>query len=79
MPVIPLHNSYHCLDCDVIGDDSQTCPSCASTALHPVAAWINRPAPLTGLEKEFREYIAEPEVDSDVEEWLERNTKPIIC
>lgn len=47
---IALANAHHCLDCDHIVDSSQCCTNCLSKALHPVAAWIDRPEPVTDKE-----------------------------
>lgn len=53
MTTIPLARAYHCLDCDTISDNSLSCPACGSTTQFPLASWINRPAVLTGIEREL--------------------------
>lgn len=51
--MIPLESAYICLDCDVISDNSTRCPACTGTTQFPLASWINRAEPLTGIEREY--------------------------
>ncbi len=35
-----LNNSFHCLDCDWIGENSRNCEKCLSLTVHPVSSWL---------------------------------------
>lgn len=37
-----LHKSYFCLDCEWIGEQSESCEQCASRAIQLLDTWINR-------------------------------------
>ena len=39
---IPLKFAQLCQDCNAIGNDHKQCPSCASTALLPLAGVLDR-------------------------------------
>ena len=38
----PLDNAYLCEDCDHVGNNSKSCPSCASGSLMPLAPYLNK-------------------------------------
>jgi len=42
MQHIPLKSAYLCPECDSIGNNSQSCPACASTALMSLASILDR-------------------------------------
>lgn len=39
---IPLGSAYLCLDCNAVGNQSRSCPACASEALISIAAVLER-------------------------------------
>ena len=39
---IPLSSAYLCLDCNAVGNQSRSCPACASEALIGLAAVLER-------------------------------------
>jgi hypothetical protein len=47
-PTVPLHiplkEAYLCANCSCIGNDQNRCSACASSVVHPLAAWLNRSA-----------------------------------
>jgi hypothetical protein len=42
MEYIPINSAYLCADCNSIGNNSQRCPACASTALMNLAGVLDR-------------------------------------
>jgi hypothetical protein len=40
-----LADARCCLDCEVLFTGLETCPSCASRAIWPLAAWLSPPLP----------------------------------
>jgi hypothetical protein len=40
-----LADTWCCLDCEVLFTDFERCPSCASSAIWPLAAWVSLPQP----------------------------------
>jgi hypothetical protein len=36
-----LENSFHCLDCDWVGERRESCEKCGSLTVHPVSSWLN--------------------------------------
>jgi RNA polymerase subunit RPABC4/transcription elongation factor Spt4 len=42
MQHIPLKSAYLCPDCDSIGNNSESCPACASTGLMNLASILDR-------------------------------------
>ena len=45
MQHIPLSKAYLCEDCDCVGNCSEQCPACASSALLCLAGILNRERP----------------------------------
>jgi hypothetical protein len=40
-----LADTLFCLDCEVMFTSLESCPSCASSAIWPLAAWLSPPLP----------------------------------
>jgi hypothetical protein len=40
-----LADTWCCLDCEVLFTGLESCPSCASSAIWPLAAWLSPPLP----------------------------------
>jgi hypothetical protein len=40
-----LADTWCCLDCEVLFTGLECCPSCASSAIWPLAAWLSPPLP----------------------------------
>jgi hypothetical protein len=40
-----LADAWCCLDCEVLFTGLESCPSCASSAIWPLAAWLSPPLP----------------------------------
>jgi hypothetical protein len=40
-----LADAWCCLDCEVLFTSLERCPSCASSAIWPLAAWLSPPLP----------------------------------
>jgi hypothetical protein len=40
-----LADTLFCLDCEVMFTGLESCPSCASSAIWPLAAWLSPPLP----------------------------------
>ena len=36
-----LENSFHCLDCDWVGERRENCEKCGSLTVHPLSSWLN--------------------------------------
>ena len=55
---IPLASAYLCQDCNAVGNNSRTCPACASEVLLGLAGILNRDPTATTNEEE--EYLSSP-------------------
>jgi ribosomal protein S27AE len=41
---IPLRAAFLCINCDRVSRNARNCPDCGSTAMWPLASWLDRVA-----------------------------------